>query len=401
MGIALCASALLSSWVPTRADTPAKAPMPIIDVHIHYSHDAWSQTPPAQAVEILRRAGLRHAVVSSSSDDGTQMLLREAPTLVVPSLRPYRRRGELSTWFHDPSVVEHLRERLRKNRYVAIGEFHVYGADADLPVLRRVVELAREYDLVLHVHGDADAVRRLFAQNPDARILWAHAGFDGPATVRKMLEAYPRLWTDLAFRSEPAVDGRVDPEWLAAFEAFPDRFMLGTDTFTPERWEYVVEHARWAREWLATLPRQLAEGIAWRNAERLYRLGQRRADCDATQGALVASAPEAGVTARLAPVDGAFRSGEPLALSIRLCPGDPAKAAAPQATPAQVRVVGLDATMPAHRHGMNTRPRLTSRADGSLVADGVLLHMAGTWEFQVRLESPGRRHTLRASVVIE
>ena len=77
---------------------PAQAPRPVIDVHIHYSHDAWSALPPPEAVKLLRQAGLRKAFVSSSSDDGTQMLLKAAPDLIVPVLRPYRRRGETGTW---------------------------------------------------------------------------------------------------------------------------------------------------------------------------------------------------------------------------------------------------------------------------------------------------------------
>ena len=40
---------------------------------------------------MLRQAGLKKAFVSSSSDDGTQMLHKAAPDLIVPVLRPYRR----------------------------------------------------------------------------------------------------------------------------------------------------------------------------------------------------------------------------------------------------------------------------------------------------------------------
>ena len=57
------------------------------------------------------------------------------------------------------------------------------------------------------------------------------------------------------------------PAWREAFTEFPDRFMVGTDTFTPERWHYIVPHADFSRGWLADLPPPLAERIAWRNAE--------------------------------------------------------------------------------------------------------------------------------------
>lgn len=262
-GIAALAGALPAA----RAQTP----LPIFDAHVHYSHDAVEQVPPAQAVQILRAAGLKGVLVSSSDDEGTQKLLAAAPDLIVPELRPYRTRADTSGWTRDDGIVGYLEARLAKYRYVGIGEFHLFGADADLPVPRRMVALARERNFLLHAHSDIDAIGRLFTQWPDARVLWAHSGFDAPDKVREMLRRHPRLWADLAYRSDHAVGGRVDPAWRAAFDEFPDRFMVGTDTFTPERWHYIAPHARLAREWIATMPAPLAEKLAWRNAEALLR----------------------------------------------------------------------------------------------------------------------------------
>lgn len=246
------------------------AELPIFDAHVHYSHDAWANLPPKAAVAILRQAGLKRALVSSSGDEGTQRLLAEAPELIVPSLRPYRTRGEIGSWVRDDSVIGFLEERLRKSRYAAVGEFHLYGADAELPVPRRMVALARQYQLVLHAHADTDAIERLFVQYPQARVLWAHSGFERPEAVAALLRKHQNLWCDLAFRSEHGSAGKVPAEWRALFTEFPDRFTVGTDTFTPERWHYIVEHAHWSRAWLADLPPALAERIAWRNADALF-----------------------------------------------------------------------------------------------------------------------------------
>jgi hypothetical protein len=246
------------------------AELPIFDAHVHYSHDAWEVLPPKEAVALLRKAGLKRALVSSSGDDGQQRLYAEAPDLILPSLRPYRTRGEISTWARDASVVPYLEERLKKHRYVAIGEFHLYGADADLPVPRQMVQLARRDKLYLHAHSDVDAIERLFKQDPQARILWAHSGFERPDGVRELLRKHRNLWCDLAFRSDHGSGGKVAPEWRALFLEFPDRFLVGTDTFTPERWHYVAEHANWSRAWLAELPREVAERIAWKNGEALF-----------------------------------------------------------------------------------------------------------------------------------
>jgi len=258
---------LAMAFVPLAASA---AELPIFDAHLHYSHDAWESMPPKQAIAMLRKAGVKRALVSSSGDDGQQRLATEAPDLIIPELRPYRSRADTGTWFRDETVPAYLEERLKKFRYAGIGEFHLYGADADLPVPRRLVQLARQYGLFLHAHSDTDAVERLFKQWPEARILWAHSGFERPERVREMLRKHKNLWCDLAFRTDPAQGGKVDPEWRAAFLEFPDRFLLGTDTYVPERWHYIPEHAVWARGWLADLPPEVGERIAWRNGETLF-----------------------------------------------------------------------------------------------------------------------------------
>src|SRR5438132_10747865 len=94
------AFALLSSFVSFAGG----AELPIFDAHLHYSHDAWDVVPPQQAIAILRKAGLKRALVSSSGDDGQQRLYAAAPDLVIPELRPYRSRGEIGTWFRDESL---------------------------------------------------------------------------------------------------------------------------------------------------------------------------------------------------------------------------------------------------------------------------------------------------------
>ena len=249
----------------------AQARMPIFDAHVHYSHDAAELVPVQQAVKILRDAGLNGVFVSSSDDEGTQRLLQAAPDLIVPELRPYRTRADTSGWARDDGIVKYLEQRLAKYRYAGIGEFHLYGADADLPVPQRMVALARERDLLLHAHSDVDAIERLFKSWPQARILWAHSGFDRPDAVREMLRKHKQLWCDLAYRTDQASNNKVDAAWRDAFSEFPDRFMVGTDTFTPERWHYIGPHAEFSRGWLADLPPAIGERIASRNAEAVLR----------------------------------------------------------------------------------------------------------------------------------
>ena len=257
---------LLLSIIPTLSFAEK---MPVFDAHIHYSHDAVIQTPPKEAASLLRKAGLKKAMISSSDDDGTQKIYEAAPDIVVPALRPYRRRGEIGSWMHDPTVIDYVEGRLAKYKYKALGEFHAYGNDIETPVLQRMIALAKEHDLLLHAHSDADAIDRIFKSFPEARVLWAHSGFSRPDEISVTLRKHKNLWSDLAFRNDQARDGKVPDEWRKAFEEFPDRFMVGTDTFAPERWYYISDHAEFTRTWLKDLPADIAKKIAYENAQNM------------------------------------------------------------------------------------------------------------------------------------
>jgi predicted TIM-barrel fold metal-dependent hydrolase len=255
-----------------------EAPLPIFDAHVHYSEPAWRAYPPEEVAKMLTAAGVARALVSSSPDDGTLMLHRLDGSRFVPILRPYRAGVGPANWTEAAGVVEYLDERLKSGAYLGIGEFHLAGAAAGRPAVKAVVERARARDIVLHVHSGAAEVRTLLAIDRRVKILWAHAGMsEPPAAIGALLGDHANVWTEVSFRAHDILrDGRVDPDWLALFRRFPDRFMVGTDTYVSERWasygSLIAEH----RAWLRLLPRDLAEAIAFRNAVRLFGSGGRK-----------------------------------------------------------------------------------------------------------------------------
>ncbi len=243
----------------------------IFDTHLHYSRDSWDYYTPEAVLTILDRAGVRRALVSSTPDDGTLRLYEKAPTRIVPILRPYRNRGDIGAWFQDPEVLAYVEKRLETGIYKGIGEFHLFGGQTTTPVVKRIVELAVQKNLVLHAHSDDRAVEELFALNPGVKILWAHAGMSaGPEVVGRLLERYPTLWVELALRTDVAPGGRLDPAWRALFLHHPQRFMVGTDTWIPSRWEALPGYLDDVRGWLRQLPRDVADQIAFDNAARLF-----------------------------------------------------------------------------------------------------------------------------------
>ena len=246
---------------------------PIFDAHIHYNQADWEALTPPQILAILDQAGVRWALVSSTPDDGTLKLYEAAPLRIVPSLRPYRIPEDMGSWHSDPAIQTYLEERLKRGVYKAIGEFHLAAAHVEAPVVRRCAELAVQHQLVLHAHVDAQTVEKLSVLYPRVRLLWAHAGMSAtPATVAQLLERFPNLWVELSLRSDVAPGGMLDAAWRNTFLRFPTRFLVGTDTWMTWRWETLVAGMQTKRRWLAQLPHEAAEGLAYRNAARLFGL---------------------------------------------------------------------------------------------------------------------------------
>lgn len=265
--IFLLLSLLLTAAV-AQADS-ASSQLPVIDTHVHYNQDIWKSIPPKMAVEELRKLGITRAWVSSTPDEGTRMLYAVAPEFIVPVLRTYRYHDHRDTWFNDKTVIDDLKQRLEQHRYAAIGEFHLDVEDARSPVIRSMVALAKQHQLILHVHSDAQTVETLYQHNPDALILWAHAGFEKSDVVKRMLESYPTLWADLSIRRDIIPDGKLNDAWRKLLIEHADRFTLGVDTWAVQVWMFVERAMDWQREVLARLPREVATRIASVNAESL------------------------------------------------------------------------------------------------------------------------------------
>jgi len=359
----------------------AEGSLPIADVHIHYSHDSVELTPPARVIELMRDADLKFALVSSSDDKGTQLLSELAPDLIVPGLRPYRRRGETQTWFTDPDALAYVESLLEKNKYATIGEFHLFGKDVELEIPRRIVELADEYNLILHAHSDADAVERLLALSDTVKVIWAHSGFDSPKDIAAMLSKHDRLWADLAFRSEVGAGG-LSQDWRQLFEDHPTRMMLGTDTYTPERMYFLPEHAAGARTWLDTLPADLAQNVAWKNAYDLIMPVWRKnisADTNdsCTDQDIANTVLMQGERYKVVlQTEATLEVSKPSTVIAIVC-GDVDA----------ISDFKLDASMPAHGHGTNYTPSVSRNsvyeASAKYTVEGVVLHMPGTWQWEV------------------
>jgi len=75
-------------------------------------------------------------------------------------------------------------------------------------------------------------------------------------------------------------------------------------------------------------------------------------------------------------------------------------AADPSGSPVEVRLA-VDARMPAHRHGMNLRPRVTRIGVGEYRVSGMLLHMPGFWDITFDLTTGGRTERAQMAVFLD
>ncbi len=270
-------AALLMATTAAAQDEPIGAAveeLPIFDAHMHYKQDAWAAYPVKTVIELMDKSGVAMALVSSTPDDGTIRLLEYAPARVVPELRPYHDGAGSSNWTKAEGMEAYLKDRLARYPHQGIGEFHIHRLDMeDRPLLAAVAALARARGVPLHIHSGAEPVRFFYGLEPGLTIIWAHAGMSEPAeVVGQMLDAYPTLYADTSFRERDILgDGTaLDPAWKAVIERHADKLMVGTDTWITAQWDSYEDLIALNRRWLALLPRETAEKIAYRNAASLF-----------------------------------------------------------------------------------------------------------------------------------
>ncbi|WP_399681202.1 amidohydrolase family protein [Xenophilus sp.] len=287
MAAAVLAVLAAAAW-PARAADHAG---PVFDTHLHYNEEAWNGAagsfPPADALARMQRNGVRAIVGNSRPNEGTRILAAARETAaagitVVPFVRLYRNRADYTNWFRDESIHEMVLAELARGTasgpYRGIGEFHLYdSANADGPVAKKLMALAEQRELAVLAHVDDVAVDRLMAHTPSqgqaVRFIWAHTGIGGApvARVRQLLERYPRLVGELSYRPGlTCADGQLCPEWRTLILDFPERFVIGSDTWINQRWSGYDEIMQAYRRWLGGLPPEVAQRVAWGNAAALF-----------------------------------------------------------------------------------------------------------------------------------
>jgi hypothetical protein len=268
---------------------------PLFDAHLHYNEEAFNGRegphPLPDVLSRMQRNGVRAIIANSRPNEGTKSLAqapesRQAGVTVVPFVRLYRNRADYTNWFRDESIYEMVQEELARGTaagpYRGLGEFHLYeSANANGPVARKLMTLAEEKDLAVLAHVDDAAIDLLMASTPSkgakVRLIWAHTGIGGApvARVDQLLARYPRLMGELSYRPGLTCEGgKLCPEWRQLLLKYPTRFVVGSDTWINQRWQYYDDTMKGYRSWLGDLPPDIARRIAWENGAALFGLKQ-------------------------------------------------------------------------------------------------------------------------------
>lgn len=243
---------------------------------MHYSRESWTAYPPDKIAAILDAAGVRSALVSSAPDAGTFRLRAALGDRIIPMLGPYRNGADVFSWTRDGTIVPYVESTYQKGVHRGFGEFHLAVGQTALPVVKAVLAFAQRENLFLQPHADARALAELLPLVSGSTVLWAHAGVTAtPDQIDAILARWPNVWVELSLRDDVAPNGVLDPRWRALFEKYPEKFMVGTDTWTVggsytgnERWDAYADIVKGIRIWLGQLPPELGTAIAHGNADR-------------------------------------------------------------------------------------------------------------------------------------
>lgn len=180
----------------------------------------------------------------------------------------------------DRNAVEHVQRMIEWYPGVWQGIGEVMGRHDDLTALtygdtsqpdsvalEPVYKLAAKYDMPVFIHSNISSVWKrepiylhemetAVKRNPKTKFVWCHAGVsrrvDVPTLtkeIRRMLSSYRNLKIDLSwvvYDTYLMKDNRAADDWISLIEAYPDRFMVGSDivghfaTYAPTMQRYYV-----------------------------------------------------------------------------------------------------------------------------------------------------------------
>lgn len=317
-----------------------------IDVHVHPTGNKGNAESFDQAgrmmVDIMNNNNMKGMVIMPPPGSKVKLDLAEEFTAIRAKYGPrfaYMVGGSLNKMLAETAnagkIPDEVRQRFESfaeaqvaNGAIGFGEIgalHVshtpthpfIEVSPDHPLMLLLADIAARHDIPIDLHcdpipedmdtpselysklnpprlkGNLAAMEKLLAHNRKAKIVWAHLGshpmgFLPPKLALELLGRHPNLF--FSIRPSPGnkndyilINGSVDKKWIAVLQEFPDRFVIGTDSFiiSPNftgndalRTLGMIGNKTRASvsDLLYGLPDDLAIKIGYENAIRIYKL---------------------------------------------------------------------------------------------------------------------------------
>lgn len=265
------------------------------DSHVHYNWDQRNETSVEQVVDILKQHDVGLTIVAGTPSELALELRQAGGDWIIPFFSPYIHENGKRDWYLDDNVIKKAKEGLVSGQYFGIGEVHFmngFRPRTSNKIFQQLIELSREFDVPMLIHidsGNEQTFLRLCRDNPDVRLIFAHAGGNlRPVHIEKILNQCDNTWIDFAARDPWRYDGiskedhTLLPEWKALVMRHPDRFITGTDpVWKVTRWStWDTDDEGWTKytqlydfhwAWLNDLPDDVKHKVAWENTQVLLK----------------------------------------------------------------------------------------------------------------------------------
>ena len=96
-----------------------------------------------------------------------------------------------------------------------------------------------KHNALIHIHSGAEAVKWMFKLEPSLTIIWAHVGMtEPPEVIEPMFAQHERLYADTSYRELEILGNgeNLEPAWRDLILKYPDRLMVGSDTWVNHQW---------------------------------------------------------------------------------------------------------------------------------------------------------------------
>jgi len=245
---------------------------PLFDAHLHYSAQDAQRFNPQKIIALLDKNAIHYAAVTGTPPEHVSKLYHLAPERIVPLLGVYRHSKDKSTWTNDKTLIPYFKKELERDVWRGIGELHIFAGDRHSAIFKDVIVLASARQLPLLIHSDPAVIDKLYEIAPKQPVIWAHAGtFPYTDLLSDYLQRYPNLSIDVSMRDERiAPNGIISDDWYELFVTYPDRVMIGADTYSTERWQMLDTAVGTMLGWLAQIPDDVAVKLAYNNAAKFY-----------------------------------------------------------------------------------------------------------------------------------